>query len=261
MLAERQIEEYAEHMREIGKSHHTIRLYCQDLREFAQVIEVPLWPKPSGFDQLMTKWIERRRNLGDSVSSIRRRLFSIKSFYTYAGIPQITSKIKIPKLRKYLPKVLSLKETNKLLDQIGLLCYETFIFASLVLLTGLKIDELYTLKATDEGLETSKLRVYEANSSRIVIVGKEAMIFILDFYRNGNSWKKSKADILNTLHVASALTNCPDATPHNLRSTCAARMLAAGYPKEFVRVNLGYQSNHTLNLITKVMSDVEDSVF
>ena len=248
-----QIDEYHEHLVEVGRSRHTIKAYTRDLVNFAEFTRLPLWPAPANLEGLIQRWLASRRRLGDAVVSLRRRIFAVKSYYHYAGIPQLLESIVVPKTQWYMPKVMSTPEVERLMAELSQTDPEAFSLYRLILLSGFKFEEIYRLQLTEEDLKARRVRVVDdRDQTREVVIG-EVSAFILDSYlATGGKWKQSKSRFAKALQVAGAIAGIKNATSHILRATCAARLLAAGHPKVFVKANMGYASQTTIDMIAKV---------
>lgn len=248
-----QIQEYEEHLMELGRTRNTIKAYLNDLKNFAEFSRTPLWPEPSNLEGLIQLWLNARQQQGDSVTTIRRRIYAVKSFYTYMGVQTRFKSIQIPKNQWYLPTILSVKSAEKLFDQMLKTNEEAYVFYKLIHLLGFRFSELYNLKLTQSELDVGRIAVEEEQGSvRIVVVGRDAKPLLQHYLDNSCKWKTKKATLNKTLEVCGTLVGIKKVTNHILRATCAASMLAAGHSQTFVKSNMGYKSYTTMTLIMKI---------
>ena len=248
-----QIKEYQDHLLELGRSRNTIKAYLNDLKNFAEYVSLPLWPEPSDLEGLIQSWLNARQEAGDSIITIRRRIYAVKSFYTYMGVQTKFKYIKIPKNQWYLPTILSLKAADKLFAQLHKNNEEAFVFYRLMFLLGFRFNELYRLKISQEELNVGRIAVEEEQgSARVVVIGKEAKPLLQWYLERGCTWKTKKATLNKTLEVCGKFAGVKKVTNHILRATCAASMLASGHSQTFGRNNMGYRSYTTMTLIMKI---------
>ena len=117
----------------------------------------------------------------EEISTIAHKLTVIKNFHTYLYKEKITSNnpaefIARPKLKKTLPKALSIEEVDKLLD-IKLntpFDYRNKAMLELMYASGLRVSELIGLKVTDLDFTNMIIRITgKGSKERIVPFGED----------------------------------------------------------------------------------------
>jgi site-specific recombinase XerD len=235
------IKEYEEHLIELGRSPSTIKGYARDLRDFTQAYGITLWPAPSNLDSLVKSWLSQRLARGDSSSTIRRKIFSIKSYYLFAGVPHMLTSIKSPRAKDYEPRSLTLRQSERLINNLGAISKESQAFYKLIILVGLRFEEMFTITY----ISSTKIQVIDpAGNIRTVLLGSSAADLVNEY-----KFTKSKSKYIKDLTIAATMSELPWVSPGVLRATCAIRMLASGYTKEQVMGNMGYSSYTTVNIL------------
>ena len=113
-------------------------------------------------------------------------MVQLKSFYKYLIIEKITSKspldkIELPKIKKTLPKALSIEEVNILLniplnDKFD---YRNKAMIELLYATGLRVSELVNLKLNNINFDQEYLKTMgKGSKERIVPIGEYAMYYL-----------------------------------------------------------------------------------
>lgn len=251
--ATQQIEEYKEHLNEIGRSPNTLKAYIRDLTDFSEFTREPLWPAPSNLESQIQRWLAYRRSQGDGLVSIRRRIFSVKSYYHYAGMPQLLTSVVTPKSQWYVPKIISNADVERLMAELAHIGPESYDFFKLILLLGFRFNELYNINVSDSDIRNRKVTVVnDRGLTRQVIIGDTTASIFEEFLNRGGKWVQSPSQLMRTIEVVGVIAGVRNATSHSLRATCAARMLAAGHKRQFVKTNMGYLSDTTMNMISQV---------
>lgn len=212
---------------------------------------------------------------GISPSSRARKLSALKSFYKYLTVrtKQLTENpvadLEYPKLRKSLPKYLTLEQSSKLLQAVsGQNQARDYAILMLFLNCGIRRSELVGLNLTD--VYEDRIRVVgKGNKERIVYFGA-ACRRALDAYlqerqnltltdnralfgsRNGN---RISVDAVHALVKKAFLKAGLDATQfsaHKLRHTAATMMLSGGVDVKTVQEVLGHENLNTTQIYTHI---------
>lgn len=166
------VKEFLEESKENGKlTEITLDMYQRDIKDFKEFIGEKDWLDVEREDIL--SYIEMlKRHYSDR--SIYRKVSSLKSFYKYLVQKRIIDfipmgDIELPKLQKFVPRVLEQYELNRILEQCG----ESFeehrdsIIIRLLCETGLKISDILELER--EILKTYEYKKIAAMSGKRVI--------------------------------------------------------------------------------------------
>ena len=212
---------------------------------------------------------------GISASSRARKLSAIKSFYKYLTVrtklltDNPVADLEYPKIRKSLPKYLSLEESAKLLQAVsGQNQTRDYAILMLFLNCGIRRSELVGLNLTD--VYEDRIRVVgKGNKERVVYFGS-ACRKAIDAYlierkkqvltdnkalfgsRNGN---RISVDAVHALVKKAFLKAGLDATQfsaHKLRHTAATMMLSGGVDVKTVQEVLGHENLNTTQIYTHI---------
>lgn len=217
----------------------------------------------------------RRTGYGLSAASRARKISTIRSFYGY-----LTNKVhKIdqnpvkeldsPKLRKNLPKYLTLDESLRLLDTVGGTNRERdYAILTLFLNCGLRISELCGLNLAD--IQGEALRVLgKGNKVRMVYLNDACMDAIKEYLTvrhpvegrsqdalflssRGGRISKSTVHISVKKHLAAAGLDAAQYSSHKLRHTAATLMLQHGVDVRAVQEVLGHDHLNTTEIYTHI---------
>ena len=212
---------------------------------------------------------------GISPSSRARKLSAIKSFFKYLTVrtKQLTENpvadLEYPKIRKSLPKYLTLEQSAKLLQAVsGQNQARDYAILMLFLNCGIRRSELVGLNLTD--VYEDRIRVVgKGNKERVVYYGS-ACRKAIDIYleerkkqvltdnralfgsRNGN---RISVDAVHALVKKAFLKAGLDATQfsaHKLRHTAATMMLSGGVDVKTVQEVLGHENLNTTQIYTHI---------
>lgn len=212
---------------------------------------------------------------GISPASRARKLSALKSFYKYLTVrtkqldDSPVADLEYPKLRKSLPKYLTLQESAALLQAVsGQNQARDYAILMLFLNCGIRRSELVGLNLTD--VYEDRIRVVgKGNKERIVYFGT-ACRKAIDAYlvlrnkvilsdnralfgsRNGN---RISVDAVHALVKKALLKAGLDATQfsaHKLRHTAATMMLSGGVDVKTVQEVLGHENLNTTQIYTHI---------
>ena len=268
---EQQINEFLNYLKEIRRySENTIRNYQIDLFQFIRylykcdphllILEID---KDSVKEFLFSL---HAKKLSDK--SIARKVATLKSIFNYMSKNNIIDKnilesIKIPKVSKKLPHLLSEDEVRKLLSVklsdnriIMEMCILELFYA-----TGARISELARIKIKNINFEQKTIKVLgKGNKERIVILNKSSINLLKKYmtvfcdqnqaYLFASMVKKKKLSahisekaIYNiTKKHLKRISNDEKLTPHSLRHSFATHLLQSGADLMSVKELLGHDS-------------------
>lgn len=206
-----------------------------------------------------------------------RKLSAIKAFYNYLTVStkQITENpvkdIEFPKIRKSLPKYLSLEESTALLKAVeGPNQARDFAILMIFLNCGIRRSELVGLNLTD--VYDDRLRVVgKGNKERIVYMGascrkaidryliERRQIILSDNRalfgsRDGNRISVSAVHRLVKKHLLAAGLDASHFSAHKLRHTAATLMLSNGVDLKTLQEVLGHENLNTTQIYTHIES-------
>lgn len=212
---------------------------------------------------------------GISPTARARKLSALKSFYKYLTVrtkqlqENPVADLEYPKLRKSLPKYLTLEQSSALLKAVsGQNQARDYAILMLFLNCGIRRSELVGLNMTD--VYEDRIRVVgKGNKERFVYFGS-ACRKAIDAYlpvrnemvltdnralfgsRNGN---RISVDAVHALVKKAFLKAGLDATQfsaHKLRHTAATMMLSGGVDVKTVQEVLGHENLNTTQIYTHI---------
>lgn len=212
---------------------------------------------------------------GISATSRARKLSAIKSFYKYltTRTKQLdvnpVQDMEYPKIRKSLPKYLTLEESRALLKSVdGPNKKRDFAILMIFLNCGIRRSELVGLNLTD--IYEDRLRVIgKGNKERIVYMGSSCKAAIDDYMtersqmvlsdnralfgsRDHNRISISAVHRLVKKHVLAAGMDTTKLSAHKLRHTAATLMLQNGVDVKTVQEVLGHENLNTTQIYTHI---------
>ena len=212
---------------------------------------------------------------GIGASARARKLSAIKSFYKYLTVrtKQLTENpvqdLEYPKLRKSLPKYLTLEETKKLLNSVaGHNQTRDYAILMIFLTCGIRRSELVGLNRTD--VYPDRLRIVgKGNKERFVylsdackkalddyLVIREQMVLSDDraLFASQEKNRISVATVHNLVkkHLAAAGLDSSQLSAHKLRHTAATMMLSGGVDVKTVQEVLGHENLNTTQIYTHI---------
>ena len=212
---------------------------------------------------------------GISPSARARKLSAIKSFYKYLTVrtKQLTenpvAELEYPKLRKSLPKYLTMQECAALLSSVsGQNEKRDYAILMLFLNCGIRRSELVGLNLTD--VYEDRIRVVgKGNKERFVYFGTPCRKAI-DAYmeerkkkvltdnralfgsRNGNRISVTAVHRLVEKSLKQAGLDSTQFSAHKLRHTAATMMLSGGVDVKTVQEVLGHENLNTTQIYTHI---------
>ena len=212
---------------------------------------------------------------GISASSRARKLSSIKSFYKYLTVrtkqlqENPVAELEYPKLRKSLPKYLTIDQSAKLLSCIdGQNQARDYAIIMLFLNCGIRRSELVGLNVSD--VYEDRIRVIgKGNKERFVYFGFPCRKAI-DAYmiernkkvltdnralfgsRNGNRISVKAVHRLVDKALKQAGLDSTQFSAHKLRHTAATMMLSGGVDVKTVQEVLGHENLNTTQIYTHI---------
>jgi len=212
---------------------------------------------------------------GISASSRARKLSAIKSFYKYLTVrtKQLSENpvadLEYPKIRKGLPKYLTLEQSSKLLQAVdGQNKQRDYAILMLFLNCGIRRSELVGLNLTD--VYEDRIRVIgKGNKERFVYFGTPCRKAI-DAYlcernkkilsdnralfgsRDGNRISVTAVHRLVKKALLKAGLDATMFSAHKLRHTAATMMLSGGVDVKTVQEVLGHENLNTTQIYTHI---------
>ncbi len=257
---------------EKGLSINSIEAYRRDIEFFIEFMN-----KKTNLDDItrqdISAYIRFLKEKKYSISSITRKISSIKSFFKWACMTEYATSnpaltIELPKRPKILPKVMTIKDIETMLSN-NLTNLQTVIL-ELLYSCGFRVSELVNLKLSDINLSSKYiLCVGKGNKERIVPIGSKAIekinIYLKDrdyfIVKNKLNTKKflinedgrlvNRQDVYNLVHSQGKIIN-KNVSPHTLRHSFATHLLENGADLRVVQELLGHSDVATTQLYTHI---------
>ena len=212
---------------------------------------------------------------GISASSRARKLSAIKSFYKYLTVrtKQLennpVAELEYPKLRKSLPKYLTMEQSAALLQSVsGPNEKRDYAILMLFLNCGIRRSELVNLNISD--VYEDRIRVVgKGNKERFVYFGSACRKAIDQYLeernqkvltdnralfgsRNGNRISVEAVHRLVKKSLLQAGLDSTQFSAHKLRHTAATMMLSGGVDVKTVQEVLGHENLNTTQIYTHI---------
>ena len=277
--------------KEKGYSDNTVAAYRNDLSQFANYIIPKLtqgWADATRAH--VDDYISQLKNSGAkpySSSTIARKVAAIKSFFHYLiaeGIIQNdpTATLSSPKVKKRLPKAISVADINKLLTATTLSdapkARRDHAMLALLYASGMRVTELVSLNVDDVNVVDGTVRVKGKKSGikeRFIPVTGDAFEALKDYIDSARRQlthnPKEHALFLN--HRGQRLTRQgswliikryveevgieDQVTPHTLRHSFAAHKLSHGQSLRDIQKLLGHANISTTQVYTHLINESE----
>lgn len=205
--------------------------------------------------------------------SITREIASIKGFFKWLSINEIIKHnpalaVEQPKLPKRLPKVLSMKEINELLNE-QMTTLEKAVL-ELLYAAGLRVSELVDIQINNIDLNAKYIRcIGKGSKERIVPVGKKACNAITNYLKERNYLTKkynlktkycfikengkklTRQDVYLFINSLGKNIN-KEISPHTIRHSFATHLLENGADLRVVQELLGHSDVSTTQLYTHI---------
>jgi integrase/recombinase XerD len=268
---------------EKGLSKNTIEAYSHGLNRFLDHLrkkEIGDWAKVSKFEVRAFLLLLKRQGL--STKTVVRNLVAIRTFFKFLvqeGFLEFNpvEELESPKVAKTLPKILSLKEVEQLLEQPNPktpLGTRDRAMLELLYATGMRVSELTQLPTHQINLEGGYVLLCgKGSKERIVPIGKEAVKWV-DLYLKTAREKLAKGRESPTLFINRSGKGMSRQrfwknlkaygqragirkriTPHLLRHSFASHLLERGADLRSVQMMLGHVDISTTQIYTHVTGE------
>jgi len=277
------VQQFIDHIAyERGLAENTCVAYKQDLIAFLLFLEterrVSLIKDVKRSD--IAAYLEFKHSSGAKVSTRRRHLFAIKTFFAYLVAERvlsdnITGVILSPETGRRLPHTLTEKNIEQLLASVaGKSPHELRDRSMLELFyaCGLRVSELGSLRVNDIKIDERLLKCTgKGGKSRIVPLGRRALTALLEYLDHGRE-RFVKGNVMEQglyltqqgapftrqgiykmlVQRAQAALLKEHVHPHMLRHSFATHLLANGAPVRVIQEMLGHVDIATTQIYTHV---------
>lgn len=274
------IDEFVTYLTDVKKSSmNTVVSYRRDLIKFNKFMETQgvtdvQRVNPTNLNSYMLH-MEKEKF---ATSTISRNVATLKAFFGYlyrAGYigTDPTIQLKAPKIEKKMPEILTPKEVDLLLSQPSMKTYKGIrdrAMLELLYATGIRVSELISLKLSDVNLGASYIHCQDLNRERIIPFGsmaknilkvyvREARPAMVDneaeevLFTNCNGTPMSRQGFWKLLKKYAKNAGIQtDITPHTLRHSFAAHLVANGADLRSVQEMLGHSDISTTQIYARM---------
>lgn len=275
---------------EYGYSEHTVRAYQRDLRSFCDFAEESGTHTLAACDlELMRGWLWQRQQHGLAASTLARNVATLKSFGSWLERRRLApgspaSRLRAPKSRRELPRVLADEQITRILDRAARLAesgdpdqLRDHAVLELLYASALRVSELCALDLVGVDRRERTVRVLgKGGKERVVPLGAPAASALGSYLEAGRPALAARAEQpdatacflsrrgarlgSNAVYrlVARELEREPGGGPrgpHTLRHTAATHLLNGGADLRVVQELLGHSSLASTQVYTHVSTE------
>ncbi|MFI3206604.1 MAG: tyrosine recombinase [Clostridia bacterium] len=281
--------EFSEYLeKQKSTSKNTIDSYLRDVNSFLSYLTAEKIPSPLKVDEVVvTSFIDDLRNKGKSNSTISRHVSSVRCFYKFLMFIKITDKnpaksVKVEKIEKKLPQVLSGQEISQLLALPSLIdpkgCRDKAML-ELLYSTGIRVSELINLNIEDVNLRAGTIFCNASKNRRSIPVHTSAIVAVSDYiYRmrsimvdsnetkalfvNLNGSRLTRQGFWKIVKSYASMAGInKELTPHTLRHSFALHLLEGGVSVKDIQTMMGHADISSTQVYVQLLDNNAKSVY
>ncbi len=270
---------------EKGAAANTISAYRNDLQQFGSYVhevctngDATSWGAVDA--GLLQNYIGRLRAKAYADATVARKVAAVKSFFNYLTAEGVvptdpTETLSSPRVGKSLPKALSVREVDELLEQPAKRstpeARRDKAMLELLYATGMRVSELVALNLDSIELHNNRATVRcvgKGSRERLIPIHEQAVVALRVFLEEARPEhvrsRKEHALFINRRgerltrqgfwlilkNYARAANISSDVTPHTLRHSFATHMLRGGAPLRNVQEMLGHANISSTQVYT-----------
>ena len=263
---------------ERNMSSLTLEAYKRDLNQYLGYIELQQIHKISNVKtKHIRKYIRLLNERGMAPASISRIISSIRSYHKYLSSEELVKEnpaliLKIPKIPKKLPSILSEREISLIIESIEKssdFYHRDKAIIEMLYSCGIRVSELCNLEVSKLFLKDDLITVIgKGSKERLLPIGKRAKKYIKNYFkysrdklikrtssnfifvsRNGKQLTRAMINIILNKWTAISGIN-KSVSPHTLRHSFATHLLEGGADLRFVQALLGHSDISTTQIYT-----------
>ena len=280
---EKEINKFIDYLKyQKNYSIYTCNNYKKDLKEYNNfIVSNKLDYKNLSYEDA-TKYLKFLNEEKNAKSSISRKLSSIRSFYKFLVLSNITDKnifliVSSPKKDKKIPKFINYSDINEIFNVPNINTpsgQRERLILEILYGSGVRVSELVNIKLKDINLNNKSILIYgKGSKERIVSFGDYAYEMILKYINEGrvNLLGNIKSDYLivgknkeniTTRRIEQIIDKIIEKTsiklnitPHVFRHTFATHLLDNGCDLLAVQELLGHASLSSTEIYTHVSNE------
>ena len=267
--------------KERSASYNTQISYERDLKKLKEYLERQgIMDVKEVSETSLNSYVLFLEKEGKAASTVSRYIASFKGFFEYCLRQGVVTndpaeRLKPPKVEKKFPQILTIIETQKLMDGPDMQSPKGIrdkAMLELLYATGIRVSELLSLKLEDMNLSMEYVICHEKSKDRIIPFGssaKEALEIYLE---------KTREQMLNELESEYLFVNCSgkpmsrqgfwklikhyadkagiekEITPHTFRHSFAAHLLENGADVQSVQKMMGHADVSTTQMYVEMQA-------
>ena len=275
---------------EKGSAANTISAYRNDLEQFRQFVHTTCsngtqaeWCDVN--PAVLQGYVQHLRDKDYADATVARKVAAVKSFFNYLTAEGLvpsdpTESLSSPRVGKTLPKALTVREVDELLEQPRKRstpeAKRDKAMLELLYATGMRVSELVSLDLDSIELHQNKATVRckgKGGKERLIPIHDQAVhalrIYLQEARPELARSRSEKALFINRRgerltrqgfwlilkNYARQAQISSDVTPHTLRHSFATHMLRGGAPLRSVQELLGHANISTTQVYTQLTND------
>lgn len=260
-------------------SSNTVSSYLRDVNQFAEYLTHRGAELQRVSQNVIQDYIQQLTRQGKSAATVTRALAALKCFYRWMierGYCETNPArgIKSVKVERKLPKILSSKEVELLLEQpqcVDLKGYRDHAMLELLYATGIRVSELIGLNVSDVFLSAGFIRCEGKDKARIIPMYPTALKALTDYLRdvrpqlaeegedalfvNMNGTRMSRQGFWKLIKYYGEKAGIQtEITPHTLRHSFAAHLLENGADIHAIQEMLGHSDLSSTQIYAKLVN-------
>lgn len=280
-------DEFLQHLKnQKNYSINTLVAYQNDLAQFLEYVKgqksAPVTWAQVGRQTIISYILDLKEREYAS-ATVARKVAAIKSFFHFLQTDGMvkdnpTSTLDSPKVKKRLPKAITLEEVDRILAEPAKnndpKSLRDLAILELLYATGMRVSELVSLKIDDVNLASGSVRCFgKGSKERIIPIYPRAIEALEEYLSRGrihlvkdahekslflNPWGKNLTRqglwlIIKDYVARAGITS--NVTPHTLRHSFATHLLDGGADLRNVQELLGHSNISTTQIYTHVSSE------
>ncbi len=267
--------------KERDASYNTQISYERDLRKLKEYLEHQGITKVQEVRETsLNSYVLFLEKEGKAASTVSRYIASLKGFFEYCLRQGVISsdpaeRLKPPKVEKKFPQILTISETQRLMEGPDVQCDKGIrdrAMLELLYATGIRVSELISLKVKDMNIGMEYVICHEKSKDRIIPFGsaaKEALAVYLE---------KTRSNMVGEGDNEYLFVNCSgkpmsrqgfwklikfyadkagiekEITPHTFRHSFAAHLLEKGADVQAVQKMMGHADVSTTQMYVEMQA-------
>ena len=267
--------------KEKNASYNTQISYERDLKKLTEyLLQQGITKVQEVSETSLNSYVLFLEKQGKAASTVSRYIASFKGFFEYCLKQGIISndpaeRLKPPKVEKKFPQILTISETQRLMDGPDLQSDKGIrdrAMLELLYATGIRVSELISLKMEDMNLVMEYVVCHEKSKDRIIPFGGEAKTALINYL------EKTRKQMIGDLESEYLFVNCSgkpmsrqgfwklikyyaekagiekEITPHTFRHSFAAHLLENGADVQSVQKMMGHADVSTTQMYVEMQA-------